>query len=446
MSFDPQFVGHCTAPFYDAGPRDVTFSTDPRRFCLPDGMAGNRSCCLPCPLTQWVFDDAYEKVTHAASAGGGASVALLVFVLLSYAVLPASSTDRNYFKVHLAFSALLIAIAWIIPRADGMHVCADNVTANDIFSSVPCAFSGTLILIGGLTADAWILVKVVGLHLELCWSIEPDQRFKYWTQFGTWLLAPGVAIAAVSVSGVSFRLGPGVCHINHAHGLADYWVWLMLMGGIAVAVQLASTVFCLKHLFRDFLEDDNASVTNGRGNGATGTVPVVERIKRTLRFQWRELALIVEMLVNVVVLSAVFVVVDNASTNTPTNMQRAIPWVTCLVQNPHNPSACFPDAQKFLIKQTTISALFILNSTIGLIIALLCLTRGFFTGWWQFFRSFRRSRQSDEQLPRHRHQSRYSMELRSVGKPSMARESQRPIRSRDSDDGWLGASGADSYR
>lgn len=67
----------------------------------------------------------------------------------------------------------------------------------------------------------------------------------------------------MSVTGVSFRFGPGVCHINHDRSIIDFWAWILAMAGIAIFIQLGTLGFCFNVYLRNIWADED-------GSGATG--------------------------------------------------------------------------------------------------------------------------------------------------------------------------------
>lgn len=92
-------------------------------------------------------------------------------MLISYVFLPVQYTRSHYLNTSIIISVIFINLGFIVPFADNTDPCANAVTPSDMFSSVPCAFSGAFILAGGLCAIMWVLVRALSMHLQICWDM-----------------------------------------------------------------------------------------------------------------------------------------------------------------------------------------------------------------------------------------------------------------------------------
>ncbi|KAF4555827.1 Hypothetical protein D9617_2g057910 [Elsinoe fawcettii] len=396
MSYNATLGRGCPPPYYNAiGFPDTGGFTD-ARICLPRERTLGALCCLPCPTTQWIYPDSFEKIADAAAWVNVVSLILLAFVLLSYALLPTQYTRSHYLNTCLVISACLVNLGFIVPHAADSDECANAITPNDMYSSTSCAFSGAFILAGGLTAVMWIFVRALSMHLQICWDISPGRRFFYWTQLLGWAIPAAIFTAAITATGVSFRFGPGACHINHDHSMADFWGWLLAIAGIAIFVQLATMFYCFHVYLRNIWADEETDTqgtesqhapTYNSSQRAQTARAIYNRLKRVLWLQWRGLALVTSMLIDVIFFAVVFVLLDSSTTENQANAQRAAPWLACLVQNPTDAGKCFALGQKWLVNQDTISAVILLLSVIGPILFLLTFRLSFFTGWREWFTS-----------------------------------------------------------
>jgi hypothetical protein len=68
-------------------------------------------CCLPCPMTDWVYPDRFETLTAVANWVAAFSVLCCVFLLLSWACLPVDKTNRHYLSICLTFAVLLMNVS-----------------------------------------------------------------------------------------------------------------------------------------------------------------------------------------------------------------------------------------------------------------------------------------------------------------------------------------------
>ena len=115
---------------------------------------------------------------------------------------------------------------------------------------------------------------LVYLYFNLTSSSNPGRRFYWITTIIGWIIPGAVFTAAIVATGVSFRFGPNICHINHANSMADFWSWLMVMTGITVLIQTATIVYCVKIYFSNLMSDKSGPET------ATVPAPSIASSKR----------------------------------------------------------------------------------------------------------------------------------------------------------------------
>ena len=84
-----------------------------------------------------------------------AGFALLVFLLVSYYALPVQKTRSHYLSVCLIVAILFINLAFISPLGTKPDQCFNEITPNDMYSSMTCAWSGAFIVAGGLCGTTW---------------------------------------------------------------------------------------------------------------------------------------------------------------------------------------------------------------------------------------------------------------------------------------------------
>lgn len=127
----------------------------------------------------------FSELADKASAASWISVAILplcIFLLVSYAVLPVKFTHRHYlgicFTLGICFMEVRCCIegsqnvlltdmqlAFIIPLGTKPEQCYNEITPNDMHSSLSCAFTGALLLFGGWMVIVW---SMLGSILSLC--------------------------------------------------------------------------------------------------------------------------------------------------------------------------------------------------------------------------------------------------------------------------------------
>ncbi|KAF3933821.1 hypothetical protein ABW19_dt0200057 [Dactylella cylindrospora] len=121
--------------------------------------------------------------------------------------------------------------------------CINDITPYDMTSSVPCALSGTLLLLGGWCVVMWgkfhqepattslrqnadkfiiVFLRALSLHLQICWQVTPGKPYFIISQISGWVVPAAMTAIALAFTGVSQRFG-NTCHINTKNGLATFW-------------------------------------------------------------------------------------------------------------------------------------------------------------------------------------------------------------------------------
>ena len=69
------------------------------------------TCCLPCPLTDWVYPDSFNTLGVVAEWISVAGAACCAFLLLSWLVLPVEKTHRHYLSICLTIAVMLMNVS-----------------------------------------------------------------------------------------------------------------------------------------------------------------------------------------------------------------------------------------------------------------------------------------------------------------------------------------------
>jgi len=322
-------------------------------------------------------------------------------MLLSYMVLPTQKTRSHYLSVCLIIAVMMICLGFTIPLGAHIDQCYDEITPNDMYSSMGCAWSGAFIVAGGLSGAMWICIRALSMNLQICWDIVPGRKFFYISQVLGWGI-PGVLFTVtMSLTGVSFRFG-SACHVNHANSMADFWGPLMGIAGTAGILQLITFAYCMHVYLKNLWVDSPANSTAASGSGLpsySGSLhkqtarAVYQRLKKVLWLQWRGIVIVTIILVDVVFFAIVFVYLDGLQSSVPHDLENVMPWLLCLVQNPTNKNKCLTEAQSYLINEKTVVAVLMLLSLAGIQVFLFLTRPSIFPAWIEFFRHHFTSRQ-----------------------------------------------------
>jgi hypothetical protein len=87
------------------------------RFCAP--LLGP-VCCLPCPQTDWLYPDNFNTIAKSTDWINVVACVCLIFLLISYAVLPVSKTHRHYLSICLVVAVIFMQVSkWFLFKLDG---------------------------------------------------------------------------------------------------------------------------------------------------------------------------------------------------------------------------------------------------------------------------------------------------------------------------------------
>lgn len=88
-----------------------------------EGRICSSGCCLPCPLTQWVYPDYFDTMTAVADWIAVVSTICCIFLLLSWACLPVEKTNRHYLSICLTTAVIFMNVS----RRGNLHdTCLDG--------------------------------------------------------------------------------------------------------------------------------------------------------------------------------------------------------------------------------------------------------------------------------------------------------------------------------
>ncbi|KAJ5105069.1 hypothetical protein NUU61_002416 [Penicillium alfredii] len=386
----PAFNGHCPVPFLQETLFPPSGGFIGGRYC--ETIAGsNISCCLPCPLADWRYDNRLIQKTDVASWISVAILPLCIFLLVSYAVLPVKWTHRHYLSVCFTLGICCMEIAFIIPLGAKPKQCHNAITPNDMHSDLSCAFSGSFLLFGGWMVVMWSFIRTIAFHLQVCWEVVLGKKFM-WGAFVCGFGIPALGLTVMLLlTGVSFRFGE-ICHINVAHGLQDYWIPIMAFATAALILQLTTMAYCI-HIYIRSLFDKTTTATNNSSGLPSYAASVrtmtarqaYRRVRRVLQLQWRGVTLVLIIIANVIFFAVAFIDLDRAVEPNAANTQHAKPWLTCLVLSGGDKAQCRNSASAIGPNEATLLAVVILLSLVGFWNFLLFARPSMFAGWLDLY-------------------------------------------------------------
>lgn len=271
--------------------------------------------------------------------------------------------------------------------------CFDKITANDMYSNLACAWSGSLVLFGGLGAVMWVLNRSLSLHLQICWQIIPGKRYFYGAQVFGWGLPALLLGLSLGLTGVSYRFG-NVCHINHDQSIGTFWGPILGFAAIAAILQSVTFGYCIRVYLKHLWDPNTAS-------GASSSMPsqaptftgssirtksaraTYRRVRKVVALQWRGVVVVMILLISAIYFAIVFQIFDNLSIQDISDPFKTEEWVLCLVENGGKKDACLGFAAALSVSEPIVSAVLVLLAMMGYWCLLFLGRLSMFLGWWE---------------------------------------------------------------
>ncbi|TKA45682.1 hypothetical protein B0A49_13363 [Cryomyces minteri] len=328
-----------------------------------------------------------------------AALALCVFLLVSFAVLPESRSHRHYLSTGLVLSVIMVQLAFIIPLGTKPDVCANSITPADMHTSTSCAWSGALLLAGGMGTVVWVLLRSLWTHLRVCWDRKPSDHY-FWVSQLIGIGLPAVfLVAALSATGVSYRAG-NACLPNRPNSFADFWGWLVAFSGLSTIVQFSTTGFCL-WVYLGNLYAGNSMLGFGRSTNAGLLAQNLDvcirtelkrqawqRVRNAFMLQCRSIVMSMLVIIESVYFATVFLQQQMVTMTTvgPAVEEKIRMWTECIVLQGGDKNKCLSLAKGLTSSEEVVVASVILVSVIAIECFFLLGRLSMFKGWRNIFR------------------------------------------------------------
>lgn len=165
----------------------------------------------------------------------------------------------------------------------------------------------------------------------------------------------------LEITGLSYQLGR-VCYINPYKGWGTFWIPLLVIAGLTFVFQFLTMAYCVFIVVRPIWHERTIFFPRRRPRtsveyrqGAEARQASVQT-RKILRMQWRPVLIVFMVVLNVVLLSTVFLEAEGMYTY-PT--ERFIPWVGCLISL-GGKEECMTEASKLGPNENLIVAILIL--------------------------------------------------------------------------------------
>ncbi|KAF2859547.1 hypothetical protein K470DRAFT_95880 [Piedraia hortae CBS 480.64] len=365
-------ITECISPFLNVRSYPTTGGETASRFCKP--LNANLTCCLPCPLTDWVFDDHIGSQIATADHLSIGGFVLNVLLLLTFWILPEEKTMRHYLSVSLAVSATIMSLAFLIPLGTNPNYCHDDITPNNMNTDTGCAFTGSLLLFGWMGCVVWIMLRSIWTMLRIVVDFQRPIAYK-WVALTLGIGLPAFYLAiCLPISGVAYRLGD-VCIPSRTSAFATWFVWVIVFSTLSTLILIFTIVYCiwkfaLSVVSRDRLDNEVTTSTSFIQIQQTKKKSLQRRhrlewarIKEVLLMQWRTIILTFIIMNESVYFAIVFAQQTGAAEAALHGVRKKdIEFASCLMMNHGNKNACLAKATGMGLNQAQVVATLILAS------------------------------------------------------------------------------------
>ncbi|KAF1959644.1 hypothetical protein CC80DRAFT_514137 [Byssothecium circinans] len=387
--FQNQTDSKCTLPLLDQSLFSEIGGYQQGRYCGLGSFKDGTTCCFPCPIQDWLYPPEWKSQLRVPNYLAILSVVLCCFLLLSFAVLPPEQTHRHYLSVGLLFPVLFISLSFAIPVTTNPDLCHDQITPNDIHSSLSCAWTGSLVALGGLGCVIWVFLRSLWLHIRIFWDKDPGHRFKWGSiVFGT--VMPFIFLAVILVvTGFSYRMGQ-TCLPNHEHAIVTFWIWLVIFAILAFLLQFITTVYCFWVYMRTIWREHRSSSANSsQQRRAKQKLETWSHVRRLFLLQWRNILVSIFVIIGSLSFFIVFWTQDGKLGkvfNDPENIKPVKTWIICQTLSKGDKEECRKYVDNFTVNQTAVLTSLILASLVGIEIFVLLFRKPMLTAWLALFR------------------------------------------------------------
>jgi hypothetical protein len=300
------------------------------------------------------------------------------------------------------FANISPKLGFVIPLAAQPEQCYNEITPNSMQTSPVCGVSGAILLFGGWGGVMWAFLRSLSLHLQICWQMLVGRSFMFFAHAAGWGIPTIGLILALVFSGVSFRFG-ATCHINHENSLAGFWIPLLIFAGLTFIITFATFGYCIK-VYLASLGDNSASTENSNLPTYTNSLVTLtprqayRRVRRVISLQWRGIAVVLIIVIDVVFFSVIFTSLDQKFQRVTHDTTVAEDWVLCLLETRGDKNKCLDKASTLTINEITVTAVLLLLGLNGVWLLLFLGRWTMVTGWKDLFISIFTQSQSKKEF------------------------------------------------
>ncbi|KAI5296392.1 hypothetical protein KEM52_003114 [Ascosphaera acerosa] len=315
-------------------------------------------------------------------------------------------TKRHYLNVGAVFSSMLFDVsasspvqsrqlcpvllilcklAFLFPLLGDTKKCYDEITPNDMKTSLSCAFSGAMIIFGGWAIVLWGLARSLLLHVQVCWGKDLEPRITTMTVVIAWFV-PGFGLLGVLLaSGVSYRIGK-TC-LPNAKNDSALMPPLLAVSGAAALLQFVTMLYSAYVYLRAAKQDGYVRNRSTLPSITTETQPssakqIWQEICKVFALQWRGIVNNISALSHVLFYAVIMWSLNRAWRAQESDPEHMHDWINCMIAQHGDKNACLKQAAKYLPSKQELLAFYAFLVSAGLCCVVFLFRWSIITGWY----------------------------------------------------------------
>jgi magnesium-transporting ATPase (P-type) len=231
-------------------------------------------------------------------------------------------------------------------------------------SSVTCAWTGSLVTIGGLGCAIWVFLRSLWLHIRIFWDRELGRKFKWGSILAGTILPVIFLIAVLTSTGFSYRMGQ-TCLPNSENAIVTFWVWLVIFAILGFVLQVVTTGYCVFVYLRSRHRDQRQARNSVQRSRAMADRRTWKTVKKLFLLQWRNILVSIFTILGSIAFFIVFFTQDSKLGrvfNDPKNIKPVKTWIVCQTLSRGDREECRRYVSGFTVPRTSVLASLILAS------------------------------------------------------------------------------------
>ncbi|GAD94411.1 hypothetical protein UREG_07549 [Paecilomyces variotii No. 5] len=306
---------------------------------------------------------------------------LLVLLLLTFAVLPASATERHYLTTSPLLGFLLMSIAFLIPSKDKPQECYDAITPHDLRSDARCGSMAVALFLGIWVVIIGCFFRTIALFLSVCCEIKPGQKFKIISLTVTFLGSAVLVVITLTITGAAYTFGK-ICYLIPHHDRGTFWGLLLAVTAMSLLFQILTVGYCIYIVAKPFHDDYKLRKHGHRPAIEQHRMMIAHqtalRIRKILQMQWR--AILITFLISVyVIYIAVVLLRLHQFSDYPSAVTHS--WFECLASSGGDKKRCLPLADSIGPNESELLAVGVMLVISGLLAVLIIPRTTMYYAW-----------------------------------------------------------------